>query len=124
MELSPTTSPGAQEARSPKFLWQCQASHDESWTDYSEVDTALLESSWTIQLWSSTEIAISLEGWPGYTFHLGQRLQQVNDSTGTARTIRRIILLEQGLPGGYAEDQLDGQQQDQEDEDSQESFGY
>ena len=86
----------------PKFGWQVQAGWGSSRTDYGEEETQLLEAAWTRQMWSTAEIAITLHGLPGWedhVFYLGDRLQQVNMVTGTSRTMRRLVVVQQGLPG-------------------------
>ena len=105
----------------PIYGWQAQAGLDGSWTDYGPEETLWLESAWTIQRISPDEVVIALhqlEGlhrWAGYLFFLGNRLQQVNEVTGTSRTMRRIIVVQQGYQGahrppmGFLEAQ-DGQQ--------------
>jgi hypothetical protein len=65
-------------------------------------------------------VSITMDGWPDHTFFLGQKLQQVNNETDTSRTIRRALLMAQGLPGN----QGTNQQQDELQEESQDSTGY
>jgi hypothetical protein len=45
---------------------------------------------------------LGLPGWQQHIFFLGNRLQQVNTRTGRARTMRRIIVIEEGRAGGWA----------------------
>ena len=82
--------------------WQCQASHDHSWTDYPTPESDLLEVARLRQTTVAQELAVNIPGWPQHVVYLGVRLQQVNFVTGHARTIRRVLVLVQGRPGGWA----------------------
>jgi hypothetical protein len=94
------------QARTPRVIWQAQASDfDVAWTDFGPLETAVLEEAWTRQLWSSTEVSVAmteLPGWRGYIFYLGNRLHQVNLTTGRARVMRRVLVIEEGWAGGWA----------------------
>ena len=82
----------------PRYCWQVQAGQGQEWTDYGFEETQRLEEAWTTQLWATTEISVSLQGiagWNNYVFHLGHRLQQVNIVTGTARNMRRTVVLQE-----------------------------
>ena len=84
-----------------KHQWQCQAGWGSSWTDYEQAENKLLEAAWTRQMWTTEELVVTMPGWPQHVVYLGTRLQQVNFETGRARTIRRIQVIEEGIPGGW-----------------------
>ena len=126
MSTSAATEAAAQPVGYPKYGWQVQAGWGSSWTDYGEEETQRLEAGWTTQVWSTAEIAITLHGMPGwedYVFYLGDRLQQVNTVTGTARTMTRLVVLQQGLTRSTAAGQQSEPRQEEE-EDSQRSEAF
>ena len=85
-----------------RYTWQVQAGRDASWTDYGEEETRRLEAGWAIQSTSPNEVAViftGLQGWGNYVFCLGDRFQKVNTTTGTSRSMRRLMVIQQGQPG-------------------------
>ena len=77
-----------------KYIWQCQVGVGK-WQDYEDRESNELEAAWRAQ----SSASITMEHWPAHTFYLGERLQQVNNETGTSRCMRRSLLLAQGIPG-------------------------
>ena len=101
-QFAAMSSNGGPPPSASRYTWQVQAGRDASWTDYGEEETRRLEAGWAIQSTSANEVAVvftGIPGWGNYVFSLGDRFQQVNTTTGTSRSMRRLMIIQQGRPG-------------------------
>ena len=69
---------------------------EDCWTDLDEVTIQALEVSWREGL----QLTITVDKWPNHTYFVGMQfevpvLKQTNETTGTERTLRSMLILAQ-----------------------------